>query len=95
MLTEKETKNFMKLAANYTPRDMAGMLNEDIDCDNCPIKSRCPVSKEYEEFERYGWWRDPVNTCIDTMENYIRTGMIRDKRKEKKDDEDSRMGKND
>lgn len=86
MLTEKETKNFMKLAANYTPRDMAEMLSEDIDCDNCPINDRCPVGKEYEEFERYGWWKEPVNSCLDTMENYIRTGMIRDKRKEKKDE---------
>lgn len=95
MINSKEQKNFMQLAVNYSPRDLAGMLSEDMDCDECPIKSRCPVSKEYEEFERYGWWRDPINTCIDTMENYIRTGMIRDKRKEKKNDEDSRMGKND
>lgn len=84
MLTEKETKNFMKLVANYTPRDMAEMLCGDIDCDNCTIKNRCPVGKEYEEFERYGWWKEPVNSCLDVMENYIRTGMIRDKRKEKK-----------
>ena len=86
MLTQKEIKNFMHLAQNYTPRDMAEILSEDMDCDNCAIKDRCPVGKEYEEFERYGWWKEPVNSCLDTMENYIRTGMIRDKRKDKKDE---------
>lgn len=86
MLTDKEQKNFIKLAANYTPRDMAELLSDDMDCGVCPINDRCPVSKEYEEFERYGWWKEPVNSCLDVMENYIRTGMIRDKRTEKKDD---------
>ena len=87
MLTQKEIKNFMQLAQNYTPRDMAEMLSGDIDCVNCPINNRCPVGKEYEEFERYGWWKEPVNSCLDTMEYYIRTGMIRDKRKDKKEEE--------
>lgn len=87
MLNQKEIKNFMQLAQNYTPRDMAEMLSEDMDCDNCIIKDRCPVGKEYEEFERYGWWKEPVNSCLDTMDYYIRTGMIRDKRKENKNDE--------
>ena len=85
MINSKEQKNFMQLARDYTPRDFASMLSEDMDCDKCPIKNRCPVGKEYEEFERYGWWKDPVNTCLDTMDYYIRTGMIRDKRKEKKE----------
>ena len=46
MLTEKETKNFMKLVANYTPRDMAEMLSDSMDCGVCPINNRCPVGKE-------------------------------------------------
>lgn len=86
MLSNKELGHFRQLVKDYTPHNLAVMLESYFTCDTCGIKDRCPVGKEYDEMDKYGWYREPVNSCVDVLENYIKSGMIIDKRKEKKND---------
>lgn len=87
MLNQKESKNFNQLTKDYSAHDIALMMEGHFECDACGIKNRCPVGKEYDEMEKYGWWKTPINSCVEVLENYIKTGMIRDKRKERKEEE--------
>lgn len=88
MLSNKQLKNLNDILKSYNVRNVAEMVNDSIECPNCSLVDRCPVMKEYNEMEATGWWQDPVNTCLDTLENYIRTGMIIDKRKFMKEEEE-------
>ena len=79
-LTNAQFKRMGNLLKTESIQTISEMISETIDCDKCCLKSRCPVIIEYNEYEETGWYKEPINSCHETILSYIFDGNIRDLR---------------
>ena len=83
-MTGVEMGRFGEIIGRVDPtRLVFVLLSDNIDCErDCGLYNRCSLVEECREAARRGELDDPINTCTDIIEHYIRFGDILDLRKE-------------
>ena len=77
-MTNTELKRASELMRAFEPSRFADMWEYEVECSECPFggeERKCPFGNELEESKAIG---DFKNSCVQVIEDYIRTGEIID-----------------